>query len=380
MMVGSIGEDTCAIEHSREEPTVIPPPIPDDEPTRRRHDNAAWKDAVARYQRASTKRALWQLTNTFVPYVLLWYGMYWVVDVSLWLTVPLAIVSAAFLVRIFIIFHDCTHGSYFRSRRANDIVGFIAGVLTFSPYQHWRWEHAMHHGSAGNLDRRGTGDIWTMTVQEYLSAPRGRRLAYRLTRNPLVLFVLAPLFVFVVKQRFASPKADKRQRRSVLWLNLVLLGTVTLLSWAFGLMPYLLIQSIAMAVAGAVGLWLFYVQHQFEGVYWERSDKWDYTTAALRGSSYYKLPKVLQWLSGNIGFHHIHHLSPRIPNYNLQRCHESERLFQEVTPITLTSSLRSLRFRLWDEQGRKLVGYAQLRRIAAEQRGNAALELTGTKV
>ncbi len=340
----------------------------------------AWKNTLARYQRASTKRALWQLTNTVAPYLLLWYAMYRVLEISIWLTVPLAVLSAAFLVRIFIIFHDCTHGSYFRSRRANDIVGFIAGVLTFSPYQHWRWEHAMHHGSAGNLDRRGTGDIWTMTVQEYLSAPRGRRLAYRLTRNPLVLFVLAPLFVFVVKQRFASPKADKRQRRSVLWLNLVLLGTVTLLSWAFGLMPYLLIQSIAMAVAGAVGLWLFYVQHQFEGVYWERSDKWDYTTAALRGSSYYKLPKVLQWLSGNIGFHHIHHLSPRIPNYNLQRCHESERLFQEVTPITLTSSLRSLRFRLWDEQGRKLVGYAQLRRIAAEQRGNAALELTGTKV
>jgi acyl-lipid omega-6 desaturase (Delta-12 desaturase) len=347
--------------------------------TRRRHDNVAWKDVVARYQRASTKRALWQLTNTFVPYVLLWYAMYHVLDVALWLTLPLAIVAAAFLVRIFIIFHDCTHGSYFRSRRANAIVGFIAGVLTFSPFQHWRWEHAMHHAGAGNLDRRGTGDIWTMTVQEYLSASRWRRLNYRLVRNPLVLFVLAPLFVFVVKQRFASPKADKRLRRSVLWLNLALLGTATLLSWTFGVVPYLLIQSIAMTVAGAVGLWLFYVQHQFEGVYWERGDNWDYTTAALRGSSYYKLPKVLQWLSGNIGFHHIHHLSPRIPNYNLQRCHESDELFQQVTPVTLTSSLRSLRFRFWDEQSRQLVGYAQLRRIAAEQRGNAAPEPAGTK-
>jgi omega-6 fatty acid desaturase (delta-12 desaturase) len=345
----------------------------------RGHDNAAWKDAILRYQRASTKRALWQLTNTFGPYLLLWYAMYRVLDVSLWLTVPLAIVSAAFLVRIFIIFHDCTHGSYFRSRRANDIVGFIAGILTFSPFQHWRWEHAMHHGSAGNLDRRGTGDIWTMTVQEYLSASPWRRLNYRLVRNPLVLFVLAPLFVFVVKQRFASPRADKRQRRSVLWLNLVLLGTATLLSWTFGLMPYLLIQSTAMTVAGAVGLWLFYVQHQFEGVYWERGENWDYTTAALRGSSYYKLPKVLQWVSGNIGFHHIHHLSPRIPNYNLQRCHESDELFQQVTPVTLTASLRSLKFRFWDEQSRKLVGYAQLRRIAAEQRGNTARDPEGTK-
>ncbi|HEX4969567.1 MAG TPA: fatty acid desaturase [Steroidobacteraceae bacterium] len=331
-------------------------------------NKTAWRDAVARYQRASTKRAIWQLTNTFGPYVLLWYAMYRVHEISLWLTVPLAIVSAAFLVRIFIIFHDCTHGSYFRSRRANDVVGFIAGALTFTPYQHWRWEHALHHSSAGDLDRRGTGDIWTMTVQEYLSASPRRRLNYRLARNPLVLFVLAPLFVFVVKQRFASAKADKRRRSSVWKLNWVLLGLAALLSWVFGIAPYLLIQSIVMTIAGGIGLWLFYVQHQFEGVYWERSGSWDYTTAALRGSSYYKLPKVLQWLSGNIGFHHIHHLSPRIPNYNLQRCHESDRLFQEVTTVTLISSLRSLRLRFWDEQRRKLVGYAHLRRIAAERR------------
>ncbi len=340
-------------------------------------DKSAWKDALARYQRASPKRALWQLTNTFGPYLLLWYAMYRVLEISIWLTIPLAVVSAAFLVRIFIIFHDCTHGSYFRSRRANDILGFIAGVLTFTPYQQWQWEHAVHHGSAGDLDRRGTGDIWTMTVEEYLSASPRRRLGYRLVRNPLVLFVLAPLVVFVIKQRFASAKADKRRRRSILHLNLVLLGTTVLLCWIFGVLPYLLIQSITMTIAGGVGLWLFYVQHQFDGVYWERGDNWDYTTAALRGSSYYKLPKVLQWLSGNIGFHHIHHLNPRIPNYNLQRCHESDRLFQEVTPVTLVSSLRSLRFRFWDEQGRKLVGYAHLRRIAAEQRRIAALGPTG---
>jgi omega-6 fatty acid desaturase (delta-12 desaturase) len=207
-----------------------------------------------------------------------------------------------------------------------------------------------------------------MTVEEYLSASPRRRLGYRLVRNPLVLFVLAPVFVFFIKQRFASPKADQRRRRSVLRLNLVLLGNAVLLSWIFGLMPYLLIQSIVMAIAGTAGLWLFHVQHQFDGVYWERGDNWDYTTAALRGSSYYKLPKVLQWVTGNIGFHHIHHLSPRIPNYYLQRCHESERLFQQVTPVTLTSSLRSLKFRFWDEHGRRLVGYAHLRRIAAEQR------------
>jgi omega-6 fatty acid desaturase (delta-12 desaturase) len=222
--------------------------------------------------------------------------MYRVLEISIWLTVPLAVVSSAFLVRIFIIFHDCTHGSYFRSRRANEILGFIAGVLTFTPYQQWQWKHAVHHGSAGDLDRRGTGDIWTMTVEEYLSASPGRRLAYRLARNPLVLFVLAPLVVFVIKQRFASRKADKRRRRSVLQLNLVLLGTAVLLSWIFGVMPYLLIQSITITLAGSVGLWLFYVQHQFDGVYWERGHNWDNTTPALRGSYYYKLPKLLQLL------------------------------------------------------------------------------------
>ena len=325
-------------------------------------DATQFKDVLAAHQQASTQRALIQLANTFIPYLLLWFAMYWALQVSLWLIVPLAVLCGVLLVRIFIIFHDCTHGSYFPSRRANDLVGVIAGILTFSPYQHWRWEHAIHHGSAGNLDRRGTGDIWTMTVQEYLGASRWRRLQYRLTRNPLVLFVLAPLLVFVIKHRFASPKAQRRQRRSVWRLNVALLISTTLLSWIFGLTAYLLIQSIAMTIAGAAGLWLFYVQHNFKGVYWERNDKWDYTAAALRGSSYYKLPKVLQWISGNIGFHHIHHLSPRIPNYNLQRCHESDPRFAQVTLISLRSSLQCLKFRLWDEQTGQLVGFAHVRK------------------
>ncbi len=333
---------------------------------------ASLKVVLVAHQSASTKRAAWQLANTLVPYFLLWYAMYWALQVSLWLTVPLAVLSGALLVRIFIIFHDCSHGSYLRSRRANDVVGCITGALTFSPYQHWRWEHAIHHGTSGNLDRRGTGDIWTMTVEEYLGASRWRRLHYRLVRNPLVLFVLAPLFVFVLKQRFASAKAELRQRRSVRRLNVTLLASTILLSWIFGVASYLLIQSIAMTIAGATGLWLFYVQHQFKGVYWERNDQWSYTAAALRGSSYYKLPKVLQWISGNIGFHHIHHLSPRIPNYNLQKCHDSDPRFSEATSISLRSSLQSLKFRLWDEQGKELVGFAHLRKIERQRRANRA--------
>jgi omega-6 fatty acid desaturase (delta-12 desaturase) len=328
----------------------------------------AWQSIVAPYQQPSTTRALWQLVDTLGPYALVWYAIFHAVQISLWAAVPLALLSGSLLVRIFILFHDCAHGSYFRSRRANEIVGRVLGVLTFTPYSHWRREHAMHHSSAGNLDRRGTGDVWTMTVQEYLAASPGRRLAYRLIRNPFVLFVVAPFFVFVIKQRFAFAKADRRQRRSIAMTNLALLGSATLFMWVVGIGPYLLVQAIAMTVAGAAGLWLFYVQHQFEGVYWERDECWEQTAAALRGSSFYKLPRILQWFSGNIGFHHVHHLSPRIPNYHLQRCHESDRLFQQVRPVTLGAGWRSLTFRFWDEQGRRLVGNSHMRRLRKEQR------------
>jgi omega-6 fatty acid desaturase (delta-12 desaturase) len=338
----------------------------------RQADQAAWKAIVERYQRPSTGRALWQIVNTFGPYGLIWYGMYWSLAVSWWLTIPLAVLAAAFLVRIFIIFHDCGHGSYFKSRRANNIVGFIAGLMTFTPYYHWRWEHAIHHGTAGQLDKRGTGDVWTMTVQEYLEASRWKRFAYRLARNPFVLFVLAPLVMFVVLQRIPSPQASARERESVWWMNLAILCLIIGLSWIFGVVPYLLIQLTVTMIAGAAGVWLFYVQHQFEDAYWERGDNWDYAAAALKGSSFYKLPGILQWFSGNIGFHHIHHLSPRIPNYNLQRCHEADPLFQQVKPLTLFSSMKSLAFRLWDERAKKLVGYRRMHQIRREQKNPPA--------
>jgi omega-6 fatty acid desaturase (delta-12 desaturase) len=342
--------------------------VSDSRPGKRQADPAAWKEIVAKYQKPSTWRALWQIVNTLVPYSLLWYLMYRSQALSYWLSLPLAILAGAFLVRVFIIFHDCGHGSFFKSRRVNDIVGFIAGVLTFTPYYHWRWEHAMHHASAGDLDRRGTGDVWTLTVQEYLEASRWKRFAYRLARNPIVLFVIAPLYLFLVQQRFPSATANKRERHSVYWMNLAILGMAAALSAIFGLKAYVLIQLTVVAVAGSAGVWMFYVQHQFEGVYWERGDDWDYTAAALQGSSFYKLPKILQWFSGNIGFHHIHHLSPRIPNYHLERCHQADPLFQSVKPLTLLSSLKAFTFRLWDEQRKKLVGYRRLREIRKEQK------------
>jgi omega-6 fatty acid desaturase (delta-12 desaturase) len=324
---------------------------------------AAWKQIVAKYQQPSRWRASWQIANTFVPYAFLWFLMYFAVQISWWLALPLVLLAGAFLVRIFIIFHDCGHGSFLKSQRGNNILGFISGIFTFTPYYHWRWEHSIHHATSGDLDRRGTGDVWTMTVEEYLQSSRWQRLAYRLARNPIVLFAIAPLFLFMVRHRFPSPTANKRERYSVYWMNLALLAMAIVMSSIFGLKTYLLLQLMVVSVAGSAGVWLFYVQHQFDGVYWERGEHWDYTAAALQGSSFYKLPRILQWFSGNIGYHHLHHLSSRIPNYNLERCHKADPLFQTVKPVTLLASFKSFSYRLWDEQQRKLVGYSHLRNL-----------------
>src|SRR5665213_2241084 len=245
-------------------------------PAKPRADNAAWKEIVAKYQKSSTWRALWQIIDTIIPYALCWYLMYVSLAVSWWLVLPLAILAGALLVRVFIIFHDCGHGSFFKSRGANDAVGFLTGILTFTPYYHWRWEHAIHHGSAGDLDRRGTGDVWTLTVQEYLESSRWKKFAYRLARNPIVLFVLAPLFLFLIRQRFASSKASARERHSVYAMNAAILAMAISLSLIFGVMTYIIIQLIILMVAGGAGVWMFYVQHQFEDVYWERGEDWSY--------------------------------------------------------------------------------------------------------
>jgi omega-6 fatty acid desaturase (delta-12 desaturase) len=319
-----------------------------------------WKAVVSRFQRPARGKATWQLLNTLGPYCVLWYAIHRSIAASSWITLPLAVLAAAFLVRIFIIFHDCGHGSFYESKSANRIIGFITGLLTLTPYYHWRWQHALHHGTSGDLDRRGGGDIWMLTVQEYLDSSRWRRFAYRLARNPIVLFVIAPFYVFMIHQRFASSAAPERERRSVLWTNLAIAVMASGMGWLMGLKAYLLVQVGVSTLAGSAGIWLFYVQHQFEGAYWERRDQWNFTQAALQGSSFYKLPSVLQWFSGNIGFHHIHHLSPFVANYHLQQCHDADEFFSQVQPITLVTSLKSLALRLWDERHGKLVGFRAL--------------------
>ena len=324
-------------------------------------ETVAWKKIIAEYQQSSLWRGIWQIADSLVPYAVLWYLIYLSLAVSWWIALPLAILAGGFMVRLFVILHDCGHGSFFRSRRANDIWGFITGVLTFTPFQLWRHEHAIHHSASGDLDRRGAGSVWTLTVQEYLEASRWKRFAYRMARNPFVLFVVVPFFLFVVRHRFVPKQASRRERRSVYLTNIAILAIATGMSLIFGLKTYLVIQLTMVMVGSSVGVWLFYVQHQFEGVYWQRHGRWNYLEAALQGSSFYKLPRVLQWFSGNIGFHHIHHLSPRIPNYNLERCYKTEPLFQAVPPVALFSSLKSLTFRLWDEERNRLVGFGRVK-------------------
>jgi acyl-lipid omega-6 desaturase (Delta-12 desaturase) len=328
-----------------------------------KRDTSAWKAIVLEHQQPSLPRAIWQLVNTLGPYAILWVLMYYSLAWSPWITLALALLAGLLLVRIFIIFHDCGHGSFFASRRANDITGFLTGLLTFTPYHHWRWEHAIHHATAGALDRRGIGDVWTVTVEEYLRLSPRWRLAYRLARHPFVLFILGPIYYLVFQQRIPSAGASPRERQSVHWMNLAILALAAALSAAFGIIPYLLIQLTVIIVGGGIGVWMFYVQHQFEGAYWERDEHWDFTDAALTGSSYYQLPRILQWISGNIGFHHIHHLSSRIPNYNLERCHHADPLFQAVRPLTFLTSLRSLGLHLWDEEAGQLVGFGHLRTL-----------------
>jgi len=329
---------------------------------------AKWKAIVAEYQKPNAWRASWQIVNTVGAYLALWYLIYLSLAVSWWLTVPLAILAGGFLIRVFIIFHDCGHGSFFASRAANATWGFVTGVLTFTPYYHWRWEHAVHHATTGHLERRGVGDVWTLTVEEYLASSRWKKFAYRLARNPLVLFVVAPLYLFLIRQRFPSSGARPRERTSVMIMNCAVFGMAACLIAIFGFFPWLFVQLIIIGVAGSCGVWLFYVQHQFEDAYWERGEDWDYTAAALQGSSFYKLPRMLQWFSGNIGFHHIHHLSARIPNYNLERCHRSDPMFAAVQPMSLLGSLKSISYRLWDEQSSKLISFAHLKRLRRQAR------------
>jgi len=314
---------------------------------------------ITNYKIPSVSSSIWQLINTLLPYIALWILMAYLITISWWLVLPLTIVAAGFTVRLFIIFHDCGHGAFFSSKQANDAVGIFLGILTFTPYYRWHHAHLIHHRTAGNLDKRGVGDVWTLTVEEYKNLSRGKRMMYRVYRNPFVMFGLGAGLMFLVMNRFTRKGFGRKERISVYVTNLGIAALATGISLLIGFESYLLIQLPAMYFAATAGVFLFYVQHQFPDVHWYRDEEWDYSTVAINGSSYLKLPKVLQWFSGNIGFHHIHHLSSKIPNYKLEKCHRENEAFQRVNPVTFLTSMKSLRLRLWDEKRKQLVTYRQ---------------------
>ncbi|QSO48831.1 Delta(5) desaturase DesA [Alicyclobacillus mengziensis] len=319
-----------------------------------------WNNGIAPFQKPNRRKSLWQLTNTIVPFLGVWCLAYLSLSVSIWITMALAILASGFFLRIFIIFHDCCHHSFFKSRRANEIVGIITGILTFFPYHQWKYEHSVHHATSGNLARRGTGDMWTMTVNEYTESSSLLRIFYRLYRNPFVMFGLGPLHLFLNQYRFNRKGAGRRERINTHVTTFTLAAILGLLCLILGWKGVLLVEGPILYLSGMVGIWLFYVQHQFEHTYFEKAENWDYVSAALQGSSFYKLPRVLQWMTGNIGFHHVHHLGPRVPNYSLQSAHENIQFLQNVRGVSLLSSLRSLRYRLWDEDNNRFVGFKEI--------------------
>ncbi|MFJ8246168.1 fatty acid desaturase [Peribacillus asahii] len=314
---------------------------------------------IAPFEKSNMKTSVKQLVNTIPPFILLWVAAYYSLEISYWLSLVLSIIASGFVVRIFIIFHDCCHQSFFKSRKANDVLGTITGIITLFPYEKWKRDHSIHHATSSNLNKRGTGDIWIMTVEEYVNASFWVRLQYRLYRNPLVMFGLGPAYLFLVSNRFNRKGARKKERINTYVTNVSVIVLYTLLCLAIGWQAFLMIQLPIMFVSGLLGIWLFYVQHQFEDSYFEEEENWDYVKAAIDGSSYYKLPKLLQWVTGNIGFHHVHHLSPKVPNYHLEKAHDSTPPLQQATTITIRSSLKALRFRLWDESRKTFVGFQE---------------------
>jgi omega-6 fatty acid desaturase (delta-12 desaturase) len=324
--------------------------------------SVSWSETLAAYARPHLGRSLLDVATSVVPYLALSGLMYLALDVSYLLVLALALPAAGFLVRTFIVFHDCAHGSFLPSKRANAWLGTAVGLLVFESFSNWRHAHAVHHATAGDLDRRGVGDVLTLTVAEYHGASWTRRLGYRLFRNPLVMFGLGPIYGMILRPRLVSRSMRPRIRRSIIGTNIALVLLVGGLCWLVGWRDYLLVQGPTVLLAGSVGVWLFYVQHQFEDTYWQTAGEWSYADAALRGSSYLRLPKLLQFFTGNIGLHHVHHLSTRVPNYSLQRAHDANPIFHGVPTLSLWDGLRAVRLKLWDEERRRLVTFAEARR------------------
>ena len=323
--------------------------------------DASWRKVLAPHMTPRLRPALLDVATSVVPYLGLMAAMFVAFRISYLLVLALSILAAGFLVRTFIVFHDCAHGSFVGSKRANAMLGAGLGVLLYTPFALWRHEHAVHHATNGDLDRRGVGDVQTLTVDEYRARSWRGRFHYRLFRNPIVMFLIGPMWVLLIGPRLVKRGMRPRLRRSVLGTNLALAVVLAGLCWLVGWKELLLVQSPPLLLAGAVGIWLFYVQHQFEDAYWQTGDAWSFEDAALQGSSHLDLPRILRFFTGNIGLHHVHHLSARIPNYNLQAAHEAGGL-ERVTTLSLRDGLRAVRLKLWDHDQRRLVTFREANR------------------
>lgn len=322
-----------------------------------------WVGYLKDYSRPNHKKAAWQVINTFIPYIFMFSLSTYLVMKGTHLLVAAGamLVAAAMVVRLFIFFHDCTHESFVKSKKWNRRIGIVLGVLTFTPYNDWKKAHGIHHGSVGNLEKRGVGDIWTVTVEEYKALNPLMRFWYRLYRNPFFLFSVAPFFLFVVMNRFSSKSTGKKEAANIVVTNIGILLVAVVFSVIFTPVSYLIVQGIVIAVAAAMGVWLFYIQHQFEDVYWVGTNEWNGIEAALKGSTFYKLPVVFEWVSGYIGYHHIHHLNPNIPNYHLKPCYLNRPELKNVKTVTLGSSFHLAFLCFYDEQKKQLISYKQLR-------------------
>jgi omega-6 fatty acid desaturase (delta-12 desaturase) len=321
--------------------------------------NTDWRRVVEPYIGADTRRSTFQLLTTMTLLVLSTCAMTMALHRSmLWVVALVMVPTAGLLVRTFIFMHDCAHGSFFASRRLNDAVGYVTGVLTLTPFGQWRRDHALHHASSGDLERRGHGDVPTLTLREYQSKTPRQRFWYRVIRHPALLLLGGPIHL-MLGQRFRkrSTATGTRQINSVWATNAGIVVLLTAAVWMLGWSTVLVVYGLPYYLAAMAGVWLFYVQHQFEDAYWTSHGDWDYATAALRGSSHLELSAPLRWFTGHIGLHHVHHLAPRIPNYRLQRCHDENPLMQTAPTVTLRSGVTALRLALWDEDRARLIRF-----------------------
>jgi omega-6 fatty acid desaturase (delta-12 desaturase) len=319
-----------------------------------------WMEIIRKYTKPDPLKSWWQVINSVGPYIILWVLMIKSIEISYWITLLLSVFAAGFMVRIFIIFHDCGHGSFFNSRRLNKIVGIITGLIVFTPYHMWHHDHNIHHQTVGNLDKRGVGDVMTLTVEEYKKLSVWKKAYYHIYRNPVVLFGIAPIIVFTIQHRFPKKYMNLKEKMYVHLSSLGLAVVILLLILLIGWKTFLLIQLPILYIATVHGVWLFYVQHQFRDVLWTKSENWDYKNIALKGSSLFKLPFILNWFTGNIGYHHIHHLSPRIPNYNLKRCYDENKIFREIKPITFFTSFETIMLKLYDEKSSRMIKFSEI--------------------